>query len=71
MKVTFIIADCHGTRVAAMYEKEDVPYRRRTVTIELTPAQLAAVELRQVGQIAGDVVYEEVLDCFLENEARL
>lgn len=68
MRVTFVLANTHRTYVAIVHENEHVPYRRRTVTIELTPEQVALLEPRVVGIDGGKEVYEEHLACWLENE---
>lgn len=70
MKVTFVLADTHRTYVAVVHENEHVPYRRRTVTIELTPEQVAQLAPRRVGVSQGADVYEETLTCWLENEPK-
>lgn len=69
MKVTFVLADTHRTYIAAVHENESVPYRRRTVTIELTAEQVQQLAPRQVGNVAGKVIFEETLTCWMENES--
>lgn len=68
MRVTFVLADTHRTYIALTHENEHVPYRRRTVTIELTPEQREQLKPRSVGVRLGTDVTEEVLTCWLENE---
>ncbi len=70
VKLHFILADTHRTYIAVVHENEHVPYRKRIVTIELTPEQLKAIEPRKVGVDRGKAVYEELLDVMLEIEGR-
>jgi len=66
MKLHFILADTHRTYVAVVHENEHVPYRKRIVTIELTPEQMEVIKPRKVGEMQGKEVYEELLDVILE-----
>ncbi len=66
MKLHFILADTHRTYVAIVHENEHVPYRKRIVTIELTPEQMEAIKPRKIGEMQGKEVYEELLDVILE-----
>lgn len=68
MKVTFVLADTHRTSIAIQFENESIPYRRRTVIIELTPEQVALLTPRHVGVANGAPVKEEILTCWLESE---
>lgn len=68
MRVTFILADTHATHIAAVYENEHRPYRKRTVSIELTPEQVAALKPRPVGVLNGVEQVEELLECFVDSE---
>lgn len=68
MKVTFILADTHCTYLSVVHENEHRPYRRRTVTIELTPEQAALLAPRVVGVNGGKDVHEELLTCFVESD---
>jgi hypothetical protein len=68
MRVTFILADTLGTRIALTHENEWIPYKRRSVTIELTPEQVAQVTPQKVGEWERKPVLEEIVTCFLENE---
>lgn len=70
MRVTFVIADTLVTCTSIVHEGEHRPYRRRTVTIELTPEQVAALRLRDLGWSNGHPQTEEYLDCWLENEPK-
>lgn len=63
--------NCGGTddvRTVYYDENEHVPYRRRTVTVELTPEQVAQLKPRVVGHSSGADVREEILTCWVENE---
>ncbi len=66
MKLHFILADTHRTYVAVVHENEYVPYRKRIVTIELTPEQMEKIKPRKIGEMQGKEVYEELLDVILE-----
>ncbi len=66
MKLHFILADTYRTYLATTFENEHVPYKKRIVTIELTPDQLDAIRPHKVGTSGGNEVYEEVLDVILE-----
>ena len=68
MKITFIGADTLRTYIAAIHENEQVPYKRRSVTIELTNEQLAQLEIRTLGHANGTDWKEEIISCFVENE---
>lgn len=67
-RVTFILADTHVTWVSLYHENEHRPFRKRTVTIELTPEQVSQLAPRNVGVRDGEAQFEEILECFLENE---
>lgn len=69
MRVTFIIADTYRAEVAMIHEGQTCPYRKRSVTIDLTDEQIAAISPRRVGKRGPDEVYEEVLECFIEHDA--
>lgn len=66
VKLHFILADTYRTYLATAFDNEHVPYRKRIVTIELTPEQMEAIKPRKVGVDQGKDVYEEVLDVILE-----
>ena len=68
MKITFIIANTWETAMRLNFENECVPYRKRIVTIDLTPEQKEKLILRKVGVDRGQDVYEEIIECFIENE---
>jgi hypothetical protein len=68
MKLTFIIADTWHTVMCLQQENEYVPYRKRTVTVELTEKQKEQIKKKQVGDSGMKPVYEEIIDCFIENE---
>jgi hypothetical protein len=70
VKVTFVLADTHRTSVAIQFENEHIPFLRRTVTIELTPEQVAQLSPRRVGIANGVDAFEETLTCWLENEPK-
>ncbi len=69
MKLTVVLADTHRTRCAVVFECEHLPYRRRTVQVELTPEQVRALRPHVVGISDGKDVYEEVAGCWLEDAA--
>ena len=66
--LTVVLADTHSTYVAAVYENERLPYRRRTVQIELTPKQRDLLSPRKVGVLQGKEVYEQIIDSWLETK---
>ena len=68
MRISFIIADTYRTEIAIIHENEHRPYGRRVVTIDLSPEQEKALELRKVGMRGMKAVKEEILDCFVSNE---
>lgn len=55
------------TRVAVVHEGEHMPYGRRTVQIELTAEQEAAISPRKLGTWSGEDVLEEIGACWLES----
>jgi len=67
MELTVIIADTWSTTMRLQHENECVPYRKRTVHINLTPEQCSALDLRIVGRSGIRDVYEEILECWLED----
>lgn len=67
MKVTVILVNTLRTRVAVVHENDHLPFSRRTVQIELTPDQEAAIAGRVVGTWQGEDVFEEIGGCWLEN----
>ena len=66
MKITFIIVNTFGTYIAKKHLQECEPYKRRSVSIELTPEQLQKLQLKEVGEENGKKFNEEILDCFIE-----
>jgi hypothetical protein len=66
--LTVVLADTHRTHMAIVHENECMPYRRRTVQIELTPEQMAAIAPRVVGSDRGQDVHEELVTSWLENK---
>jgi len=70
LKITFIFADTYRTEVAITCEGEHMPYRRRSVTITLTPEQMDKITLKKVDIRHGEIAYEEIVDCFIENELK-
>lgn len=66
MRLHFILADTYRTYLATAFDNEHVPYKKRIVTVELTPDQLDAIKPRKVGMSGENEVYEEVLDVILE-----
>lgn len=68
-RITFIIANTWETTMRMQFENQLHPYRKRTVTIELTPEQEAAIERHCVGSSRGGKdVFEDILECFVERE---
>jgi DNA-binding MarR family transcriptional regulator len=68
VKLHFVLADTYRTYVAAVYENEHRPYKKRIVTVGLTPEQEEAIRPREVGMRNGARVYEEILDVILEEQ---
>jgi len=68
LKVTFMLRDTHETYVRLVNEGETVPHKRRVVTITLTPEQMGLLRHRRVGSDKGQPVYEEITECWIENE---
>jgi len=74
MKITFVIANTSDTKTAMQCLQEWQPFKKRTVTIELSPQQVEQLRLKQTGacwnnEKKQDVPeYEEILECFMENE---
>ena len=68
MKITFIMADTWGTEARLRCDNEHVPYKKRTVTINLTDEQLRQIKCRKVGKESDVDKFEEIIDCFIENE---
>jgi len=66
IKLHFVLADTLATYLSLIYENEHRPYRKRVVTIELTPEQMEAIAPRSVGWCDGTERYEELLDVILE-----
>ena len=67
MRITFVIANTFRTMLAAQHENQSYPYKKRTVTIDLTTEQLRQLKLNYLGNNQGVNVYEEYLDCYIEN----
>lgn len=65
-RVTFTLADEFVTQVSVIHMNEHTPFRKRTVTIDLTPEQMERIAPRFVGQHNGHDVYEVVHDCHIE-----
>lgn len=70
MRLTVILADTQRTYIAIVHENEHLPYRRRSVTIELTPEQAALLTPRSTGGRDGIETREEIAGCFIENEVK-
>jgi hypothetical protein len=68
MKVTFVLADTFETQTRLVYENEHVPYRKRTVTIELTSEQYEQIRPVQVGVDRGKPHFEIFVECFIEHD---
>jgi hypothetical protein len=68
MKITFVVADTWATTARLQHENEYVPYKKRTVQVELNHEQMEKLKLRKVGDRYGSSVFEEILDCFIESD---
>lgn len=68
MKITFVFADIWETEMRLKHENEFVPYKKRTVSINLTEEQLKQIQCQRVGRDGNEDKYEEIIDCFIENE---
>lgn len=66
MKLTVIMADSMPTSIAITYENSWLPYKYRTVHVELTPEQIELLKPRNCGRINGTDIYESVSNIFLE-----
>ena len=67
MRLGFIIANCHETRMRLEFENEWVPYKKRVVFINLTDEQVKQLKCENVGSSLGNEVYEEILEVFIDN----
>ena len=69
MRITVVFTDFHTPYCNAMGPGGlDTDAPRRTVTIDLTPSQVAELRPRCVGKFHG-LEYETITHCFIENEA--
>ena len=68
MRITLILANTLRTEIALIHENESRPYERRTVTLQLTDEQIAAIRPRFVGSNGGADRYEEILNVFIDEE---
>jgi len=66
MKLTFIIADELANRMRLQYENEFFPYRKRTVSIELTQEQIEQIGIKEVGIFEGTKVWEVIHEVWVE-----
>lgn len=66
MKLTVVIVNTWRTYMAITHENSFLPYARRTVQIELTPEQVAAIAPRKLGEDCGKDVFEETGEVWLE-----
>ena len=64
--LTVVLANTLVTEIAIVHEGEHRPFLRRTVQIDLTPEQRAALEPRVAGESNGRQRHEEILTCWLE-----
>lgn len=64
--LTVVFADTHRTMIAVSFENDHIPFRRRSVQIELTPEQREQLAPRCVGESRGHDVHEELVTCWLE-----
>lgn len=68
MKLRVVMLDTLPTVVALVHENEHQPYRRRLVTIELTPEQAALLHPRVTGKLNGKDQHEVIGEVWLEDE---
>ena len=66
MKLTVTMANTWRTCMAITHENSYLPYSYRTVQIELTPEQVAALAPRKLGVNCGKDVFEERCGVWLE-----
>lgn len=66
MKLTVILVNTWRTQMAIVHENSYMPYTRRTVQIELTPEQVAAIAPQKIGVNCGKDVHEEMGEVWLE-----
>ena len=68
MKITIVLADIHAARQDFIEAQIASTPQKRSVTIELTPEQIASIGLREVGRSYSKRVFEEIFDVFVESE---
>lgn len=64
--LTVVLADTQRTYIAVTFEGEAIPYRRRTVHVDLTDGQRAALAPRCTGANGGNDTYEEIAGVWFE-----
>lgn len=67
MKLQVMMVDKIGTDIALFHQNECVPFRRRQITIELTPEQIDELKPRHTGNINGDDYFEEIGNVWIED----
>ena len=67
MRLGFVIANCHETRMRLEFENEWVPYKKRVVFVTLTDGQVKQLKCESVGESGGTEIYEEILEVFIDN----
>jgi len=68
VKLHFVLADTWVTTCAVMHENQITPYRKRIVTVELTPEQMQTIAPRCVGYNGSTPMFEELLEVILERD---
>lgn len=66
MKLTVVMVNTWRTQIAIVHENSFLPYTRRTVQIELTQEQVAALAPQKLGVNCGKDVHEEMGEVWLE-----
>ena len=64
-----VLEDRFASYLALREEGQSIPYARRSVRLELTEAQRAAIAPRRVGDSYGVAMFESVRECWLEGSA--
>lgn len=66
MKLTVVFADTFSSEMSVVHLGESRPYKKRTVSIYLTPEQADKLKAQSVGTSNGKERFEEIFECFLE-----
>ncbi len=68
--LTVILVDSTATDIAITHQNEWLPFRKRTVHIELTDEQMKMLEPRHTGTINGKPQFEVIGEVWLESEEK-